>query len=113
MHMSLLALADRCSWLTDVIGVSADAVAAGGAHTCALRSDGHVVCWGNNDNGQLGIGSTLRVGAEAGQMGSSLTPVDLGTGVISNDTICAWEIADFAEIKRGVDARSLRQHMRR
>ena len=30
------------------------AIAAGGAHSCAARADGSVVCWGNNDLGQLG-----------------------------------------------------------
>jgi alpha-tubulin suppressor-like RCC1 family protein len=33
-----------------------EAVAAGGAHTCAIASDGHVACFGDGTNGQLGSG---------------------------------------------------------
>ena len=61
-------------------GPNASAVAAGGAHTCALRTDGSVVCWGSNSNGQLGIGNNNDVGSSPNEMGDNLVAVDLGTG---------------------------------
>lgn len=32
-------------------------VAVGGRHTCAVSEDGRLFCWGNDDRGQLGLGS--------------------------------------------------------
>lgn len=48
----------------DVTGLSGavTAVNVGGKHSCALTSAGGVMCWGGNDNGQLGDGSmTMRL----------------------------------------------------
>lgn len=46
---------------TEVAGLrDARAIAVGPAHACALRAGGSVVCWGENQAGQLGDGTFTR-----------------------------------------------------
>ena len=58
-------------------------------HTCAVLNDGQLLCWGNNDDGQLGIGNTTSGGVWVP------TAVDLGSGrkaisiALSNGASCA------------------------
>ncbi|MBI4370124.1 MAG: hypothetical protein HY547_07840, partial [Elusimicrobia bacterium] len=55
-------------------------IAAGTHHTCARLADNTVKCWGRNDVGQLGLGTTVYYGDNSGEMGDSLPPVSLGAG---------------------------------
>jgi len=76
-------------------GASIKGLAAGGRHTCALLEDGSVQCWGANDHGQLGDGSTT--GSAAPVLVHALPPAieirasDATTCArLANNTVACW-----------------------
>ena len=52
-------------------------VAVGGAHSCMVLASGRIICVGQNDSGQLGIGGTSDVGRRHADMGSALQNVSI------------------------------------
>lgn len=84
-------------------GKTATKIAAGREHTCAVLNDSTLKCWGNNDGGQLGVGSNDYLGDGGGEMGDALLPIDLGTGrkaiqlAVGGDHTCA--LLDNATVK--------------
>ena len=58
----------------DLANHAARQVSAGHYHTCAVREDDAVFCWGENYFSQLGIGSSSK---EHIQMGEALVPTEL------------------------------------
>jgi alpha-tubulin suppressor-like RCC1 family protein len=86
------------------VGGKAIAIAAGGAHTCAILDTGVVKCWGSNERGQLGRGTLLPTGpvdvvspplsnatywtkGETITAGASFTCVGMGQGIIPGSSL--------------------------
>lgn len=74
-------------------------VYVGGNNTCILRETGALVCFGDNQYGQIGRGNTTDYGGNVADFDSALLEVDLGTGFVIADVsigyrfICAASTA--------------------
>ena len=83
-----------------VTGIStAVEVKGGGKHTCARLSSGAVQCWGYNQNGQLGNGSTVKSTSPvtvSGINGATAQATEIATGyahscaLLTDKTVKCW-----------------------
>lgn len=91
------------------IGIStAVGVAAGGAHSCALLSNGSVSCWGLNQEGELGIGNQTLNNVTTPTALTGLTgQVEIRSGVQhvcalgGDETIRCWGINTYGQLGSG------------
>ncbi len=68
-------------------GRTAKKITCGRYHVCSILDNDKVKCWGENGNGQLGIGSTAVTGNSPGEMGENLPYVNLGTNKTALDIV--------------------------
>jgi alpha-tubulin suppressor-like RCC1 family protein len=100
-------------------GLRFTSITVGFAHTCALGSDGRAYCWGSDDNGQLGNGSTVTanqpspspVGVPAGEGFTSIHAGNLHTCAWSSGPAYCWgwnwqrQVGDGTDIDRAAPVR--------
>jgi alpha-tubulin suppressor-like RCC1 family protein/endonuclease/exonuclease/phosphatase family metal-dependent hydrolase len=89
-------------------------LSAGGQTTCLTRSDGTARCWGRNDYGQVGDGTTTQRDVPTGVRGtgwSSISTSGASTcGVKSNGTLWCWGLNNYGQVGIGRGAPVHRPH---
>jgi alpha-tubulin suppressor-like RCC1 family protein len=93
---------------------TATGVTAGGAHTCAITSEGLLRCWGLASSGQLGLANTTTIGDD--ESPNSVLVVDVGGGrstaevsagsahtcaILDNGTVRCWGLNDKGQLGNG------------
>jgi len=100
-----------------VVGIGdAVEVAAGYSHTCARLTDGRVMCWGRNDDGELGNGGNVDSDAPVYVMGL-MNAEELALGGDhscarrADETVVCWGHNEFGQVGDGTteDATTFRQ----
>src|SRR5207247_1427933 len=88
-------------------GLTFTAVSAGAYHTCGLTTGGAAYCWGSNDNGELGNGSTTSssVPVAVTAPGLTFTAVSAGgchtCGVTPSGAVYCWGSNAYGQLGNG------------
>ena len=83
------------------------AVATGGSHSCALTTDGGVLCWGGNNSGQLGDGTTENrsypvavSGLDSGVIAITAAGIH-SCALLAGGTVQCWGSNEFGQLGNG------------
>ena len=87
-----------------------DVLSSGEDHTCAIRDDGRVMCWGEGDFGKLGIGNTNDKSSPqfTNSLGSGRKAIDISAGgdhtcaVLDNGSVMCWGRDNYGQIGDGI-----------
>jgi hypothetical protein len=82
-------------------------VASGGTHNCALVHNGSAFCWGDNNDGQLGDGTTNNSSTAVGVKGLPLNLAQIAAAddhtcaVLTNGTVDCWGLNNRGQLGDG------------
>jgi len=83
-------------------------LAGGGQSTCQTRSDGSARCWGRNDYGQLGDGTTTTRSVPAKVSGAGWASISTSgltsCGIKQDGTLWCWGLNNFGQVGIGRSA---------
>ena len=88
--------ADAGYYVVDSRNENSKKIAAGYYHTCALLDDGSVSCWGRNNYGQLGDGTTTQRTAptQTSSLGTAAVAIAAGIehtcAILDDGTVSCW-----------------------
>jgi alpha-tubulin suppressor-like RCC1 family protein len=97
----------ECEKKSDQTGKTEEKVAAGDKHTCAIKTDGSLWCWGDNGRGQIGDGTWKDKYSPVRIMESGVVDVAAGvfhTCAIKKDgSLWYWGYNKYGQIGDGSD----------
>ncbi len=89
-------------------GTAWKAVTVGGLHTCAINGDSTLWCWGDNEAGQLGEGTTEPATTPTEIRGTTWKTITAGglhtCGTQSDDTLWCWGHNSTGQVGDGTTA---------